>query len=167
MYDCQLDVSPVTILILILTNALSQKTHGGAGKAARGSFVLLKVTCSPYSRPIFTLILFYCKITSTGVGIQVLTSFVQHLKQFMLLFDLNQIISDPSRTTINSSTTFDLILTSDRHKLCNSGVIDIGLNDHSLIFCTRKVVKGAINKHNSVKVMSLKITTLQFLRINF
>ena len=34
--------------------------------------------------------------------------------------------------------------------------MDIGLSDHSLIFCTRKVVKGAINKHNSVKVRSLR-----------
>ena len=84
------------------------------------------------------------------------SSLVQHLKQFMLLFDLNQIISDPTRTTINPSMTIDLRLTSDKHKLCNSGVIDIGLSDHSLIFCTRKVVKGAINKLNSVKVRSLK-----------
>ena len=85
----------------------------------------------------------------------------------MVLFYLNQIISDPTRTTVNSSGTIDLILTSDKHKLCNSAVTDIGLSDHSLIFCTRKVVKGAINKHNSVKVRSLKITTFQFLRINF
>lgn len=84
----------------------------------------------------------------------------------MLLFDLNQVISVPTRTIVNSSTTIDLILT-DKHKLCNSRVIDIGLSDHSLIFYTRKVVKGAINKHNSVKVKSLKIITLQFLRINF
>ena len=41
---------------------------------------------------------------------------VQHLKQFMLLFYLNQIISDPTRTTIKTSTTIDLILTSDKHK---------------------------------------------------
>ena len=74
----------------------------------------------------------------------------------MLLFHLKQIISDPTRTTTSSSTTIDLILTSDKHKLCNSGVIDIGLSDHSFILCTRKVVKGAINKHNSIKVRSLK-----------
>ena len=57
------------------------------------------------------------------------SSLVQHLKQFLFLFDLNQIISEPTRTTINTSTTIDLILTSDKHKLCNSAVIDIG---HSL-----------------------------------
>ena len=84
------------------------------------------------------------------------SSLVQHLKQFMLLFYLNQIISDPTRTTINSSTTIDLILTSEKHKLFNSVVIGIEQSDHSLIFCTRKVVKGAITKHNSVKVRSLK-----------
>ena len=101
---------------------------------------------------------------NTNVSGSTDSSLVQHLKQYMLLFYLNQIISDPTRTTINSSTTIDLILTSDKHKLCNSGVIDNGLRDHLLVFCTRKVVKGAINKHNSVKVRSLKNYNLSVLK---
>lgn len=93
---------------------------------------------------------------NTNVSGSIDSSLVQQLKQFMLLFDLKQIISDSTRSTTSSSTTIDLIRTSEEHKLCNSGVIDIGLSDHSLIFCTRKVVKAAINKHNSIKVRSLK-----------
>lgn len=93
---------------------------------------------------------------NTNVSNSIDSSLVQRLKQFMLLFYLKQNISDPTRTTTNSSTTIDLILISDKYKLCNSGLIVIGPSDHSLIFCARKVVKGAINKHNSIKVRSLK-----------
>lgn len=75
---------------------------------------------------------------NTNVSGYIDSSLVQQLKQFMLLFDLKQIISDPTRTTTSCSTTIDLILTSDKHKLCNSGVIDIGLSDHSLIFAREK-----------------------------
>ena len=39
---------------------------------------------------------------NTTVSGSIDSSLVQHLKQFMLLFDLNQIILDPTRTTINS-----------------------------------------------------------------
>ena len=35
-------------------------------------------------------------------------------------------------------------------------MIDIGISDHSLIFCTRKQTKAVFNKHNSVKLRSLK-----------
>lgn len=48
---------------------------------------------------------------NTNVSGSIDSSLVQQLKQFMLLFDLKQIISDPTRTTTSSSTTNDLILT--------------------------------------------------------
>ena len=48
------------------------------------------------------------------------------------------------------SSTIDLILVSDIEKSSQSGVIDIGISDHSLIFCTRKQTKTVFNKHNSV-----------------
>ena len=35
----------------------------------------------------------------------------------------------------------DLILISDTDKVSQSGVIDLGISDHCLIFCTRKVIK--------------------------
>ena len=55
-----------------------------------------------------------------------------------------------------SSTTFDLVLVSDKDKVSQSGVIDIGISDHCLVYCTRNVTKNTFNKHNTVKVRSMK-----------
>lgn len=68
----------------------------------------------------------------TNVSVSADSNLAQHLKQPMLLFlYLNQDISVPTSTIVYSSSTIDLILTSDKHKLCNSGVNDIGLSVHS------------------------------------
>jgi hypothetical protein len=39
----------------------------------------------------------------------------------------------------------------DRH-----GVLNIGLSDHFIVYCTRKLSKCFFNKHNTVKVRSVK-----------
>ena len=58
--------------------------------------------------------------------------------------------------TTTTSSTIDLILVSDIDEISQSSVIDIGISDHSLIFCTRKQTKAVFNKHNSMKLRSLK-----------
>ena len=67
-----------------------------------------------------------------------------------------QIIKEPTRMSTNSSSTIDLILVSDEDKISKTGVLYLGISDHSLIYCTRRVVKAAINKHNTVKLRSMK-----------
>lgn len=44
----------------------------------------------------------------------------------------------PTRVTSNSSTIIDLILASHSDRVTQQGIIDVGLLDHQLIFCTRK-----------------------------
>ena len=41
------------------------------------------------------------------------------------------------------------------------GVLDIGLSDHQLVFCTRKKQKSKINKHKTIKTRSLKKYTAE------
>ena len=79
----------------------------------------------------------------------------KHVQSFIHMFNFKQIITDYTRVS-NSSSIIDLILVSDREKISQSGVINVGLSDHSIIYCTRKVSKECINKHNFVKVRSLK-----------
>ena len=81
---------------------------------------------------------------------------VKSLSAFLDLFNWTQIIKDPTRVTTTTSSTIDLILVSDIDKISQSGVINIGISDHSLIFCTRKQTKAVFNNHNSVKLRSLK-----------
>ena len=43
--------------------------------------------------------------------------------------------------TDNSKTTIDLILASDYINISQSGVIDIGLSDHCMIYCAHTKVE--------------------------
>ena len=74
------------------------------------------------------------------------------------LFDLEQIIAEPTRVTPTSSSLLDYILCNNKEKLCQSGTMPIGLSGHFLTYCTRKVSKGQFSKHNYAKIMSLKNT---------
>ena len=63
---------------------------------------------------------------------------------------LKQLITCPTHVTCNTSTLIDHILTNSTEKIFQSGVIDSGISDHQLIFCTRKVKQVKFHKHNSV-----------------
>ena len=74
----------------------------------------------------------------------------------MSMFDLSQLISNPTRITSTTSTILDLIIVSDPIKINKCGVSDLGVSDHLLIYCTRKCKKVPVNDHNGVKLRSLK-----------
>lgn len=76
------------------------------------------------------------------------------------MFDLNQIIVEPTHVTDCSESVIDLIFVSDTDKICQSGVISVGVSDHMLTFCTRKVSRGQINSHKTVKIRSMKNYTV-------
>ena len=84
------------------------------------------------------------------------TSLSESLINFKCVFCLTQLITEPTRICDNSETIIDLIFVSDSLKICQSGVRAIGLSDHLLIYCTRKVHKMQINKHNTVHIRSTK-----------
>ena len=52
---------------------------------------------------------------------------------------LSQLITEPARVTPTSKTLIDLCITNSPEKVTNSGVIHLGISDHSLVFMTRKV----------------------------
>ena len=72
------------------------------------------------------------------------------------LFGLRQLISEPTRVTDISSTILDHILCNNSEKICQSGVITVGISDHYMTYVSRKVVKGQINGHKTVKIRSLR-----------
>ena len=79
------------------------------------------------------------------------------LNGFMNLFNFKQLINEPTRVTVTSSSTIDLILSSDPDRVTQSGVVNIGMSDHNAIFCSRKINKGfKLNKHNTCKIRSMK-----------
>ena len=66
------------------------------------------------------------------------------------MFGLKQLITDATRVTASSSTLIDHILSNTSENICQFGAISLGLNDHCMVFATRKVVK------RQIKLRSLK-----------
>ena len=79
------------------------------------------------------------------------------LKGFLSVFDMCQLIDEPTRTTTTSKTAIDLIVTSDKEKVSQSGVLPYCISDHNVIYCTRKVKKYQVNKHNVQQIRSMKM----------
>ena len=62
----------------------------------------------------------------------------------------------PTRITNNSSSLLDHILTNSADRISQFGIINVGLSDHQLIYCTRKITRTRLNTHKYVKMRSLK-----------
>ena len=60
------------------------------------------------------------------------------LKDIFATYGLEQLINEPTRVTPNSSTLIDLCVTNTATKIVNSGVLHLGISDHSLIYMTYK-----------------------------
>ena len=75
-------------------------------------------------------------------------------KDVLNLFSLQNLINEPTRLISNSC--LDHILCNNSNKICQSGTICIGMSDHILTYCSRKVVKKQISQHNVIKIRSLK-----------
>jgi len=79
------------------------------------------------------------------------------------MFYLKHLISEPTRISSTCSSAIDHIFCNNTNKISQSGTINIGLSDHLLIYCTRKVVKGQVKHHNTVRIRSLKRYTVDAL----
>lgn len=71
-------------------------------------------------------------------------------------FSLHQLIKETTRAYSFTQTVIDLVLVSDKSRITESGGIDYGLSDHSIVFCTRKIKKAVFNCHRSIRIRSLK-----------
>ena len=84
------------------------------------------------------------------------SSLISKYKEFCQSFFLTEIIKEPTRTTCNTASLLDHILTNCAEKVSQKGVIDVGLSDHQLIFCTRKIRRTRRNMHNQIQTRSLR-----------
>lgn len=76
---------------------------------------------------------------------------VKKLSNFSRMFGLKQLRSEPTGVSVNSQSILDLVLAINNEKICQSGVLDIGLSDHKVIIFTRKVNKCHNNPGNHTK----------------
>ena len=81
---------------------------------------------------------------------------LKQYKQFMSNFGLKQLIQKPTRITCETSTLIDHILTNSKEKVFQCGVIDIGISDHQMIYCTRKLIRNKTGVNKFIESRSLK-----------
>ena len=72
------------------------------------------------------------------------------------MFGLKQLIEVPTRVTCSSSTIIDHILASFPNRVLQQGVIDVGLSDHQIIYCSRKISRIKRGTHKQIRYHSLK-----------
>ena len=65
---------------------------------------------------------------------------------------MEQLISVFIRITENTATLSGHVLENSPHKIIESGVIEMSLSDHELIYCMQKTTKLKFNKHNELNI---------------
>ena len=97
--------------------------------------------------------MFLKKINRLSITI---TPLLNQYKELCQNFSLKQILRKPTRITCHCASLLDHILSNSVEKISDSGIIDIGVSDHQLTFCTRKILRHKTNNHKNVYVRSLK-----------
>ena len=81
---------------------------------------------------------------------------IKKYRDFCAIQGLTQIIKNATRITETTSNLLDHILTNSIDKISQSGIIDVGISDHQLIFCTRKITKAKTGEKKFIKIRSIK-----------
>ena len=87
---------------------------------------------------------------------QSIPSDIKKYYEFCTMFGLKQLIEVPTRVTCSSSTIIDHILASFPNRVSQQGVIDVGLSDHQIVYCTRKISRIKRGTHKEIRCRSLK-----------
>ena len=87
---------------------------------------------------------------------QSIPSDIKKYYEFCTMFGLKQLIEVPTRVTCSSSTIIDHILASFPNRVSQQGVIDVGLSDHQIICCSRKISRIKRGTHKQIRYRSLK-----------
>ena len=69
---------------------------------------------------------------------------------------MKQLIKCPTRVTFSSSSILGHVLASFPDRVSRSGVIQIGISNHQLIYCTRKTARIKSYCHKQITFRSLK-----------
>ncbi|CAB4034783.1 RNA-directed DNA polymerase from transposon BS [Paramuricea clavata] len=73
------------------------------------------------------------------LSLSVLQPHSRRLMDILELFQMKQLIADPTRITGITESLIDIIATNRHDKAKESGVIEIGISDHSLVYSCLKI----------------------------
>ena len=71
------------------------------------------------------------------------------------LYQISQLINEPTRVTLTTSSLLDHVVTNTPEKISHSGVVHTGISDHSLIYAIRKIRHFQKND-DFVKIRNMK-----------
>ena len=78
---------------------------------------------------------------------------IKKYREFCSQHGIKQLITSP----MTSTSLLDHILTNSSERVSQSGVADVGLSDHQMTYCTRKITRLKHNNtHRFVKTISIK-----------
>ena len=80
----------------------------------------------------------------------------KHLSKIYDVYSLKQLIKDPTRDTCSSSTIIDHIATSCARNIIKSGVYEVAMSDHYMVYCIRKVNDAVQRDHKIIKSRKMK-----------
>ena len=89
---------------------------------------------------------------------------VKSYMKFVLAFSLLQLMKVPTRITCNITTIIDHILASYPERVIKQGIIDLGLSDHQLVSCTRKISRIKRGTHKHIRFSPFKHYLADFLK---
>lgn len=78
------------------------------------------------------------------------------LKSFSEVYQLEQLINEPTRCTQNTKTLIDVIYTNRPNRVVASGVLHLGISDHSLIYTIRKISIPNKTSHKRINIRNFK-----------
>ena len=84
--------------------------------------------------------------------------------QFCSLYGLEQLIKSLSQVTCIMPSLIDHILATLLGRVSKQGIIDVGLTDDQLIYCTKKFSRNEVGIHKDITLRSLKKYTVEAYR---
>ena len=85
-----------------------------------------------------------------------------HLAEIYDLFGLTQMIGEPTRVTLTSSTLIDNIATNRAKNVAASGVFSITLSDHYLFYISRKFIGSTKPQRKTISIRNEEFQQRQF-----
>ena len=87
---------------------------------------------------------------------QSIPSDINKYYEFCTMFGLKRLIEVPTCVTCSSSTIIDHIPASFPNRVSQQGAIDVGLSDHQIIYCARKISRIKRGTHKEIRCRLLK-----------
>ena len=81
---------------------------------------------------------------------------LKKLNSLCELYQLTQLIDEPTRITATMFSLIDHVITNTPEKISHSGVVHTGISDHSLVFAIRKIRIIQKKENNAYEIRNMK-----------